>query len=217
MMYGRPDANVGDRGQRDQRLARLEGKQPALERQADGEHQGQRQHEHEAFDALSGPHMPAPGTNQAASATSTGFMPDVRSMVVARTEAVYRRSPRATAASQPDAAMPEGQRKSEPSDGAGIEKAREFDGPEHDGGQCRHHEDAPPARRAIGRGRSTALRSPADRKRQHRASGRPKVEPRAASAHGPLHAAAEERPLRTLMTDDVSECKRGAASQRQQR
>ena len=57
MMYGSADANVGDRGQRDQRLTRLEGKQPALERQADGEHQGQRQHEHEAFDALSGPQM----------------------------------------------------------------------------------------------------------------------------------------------------------------
>jgi hypothetical protein len=56
-----PDAHVRDGGQRDQRLARLEGKQPALERQADGEHQGQREHEDNAFDALSGPHMTRAG------------------------------------------------------------------------------------------------------------------------------------------------------------
>ena len=54
---GQPDADVRNRGQRDQRLTGLEGKQPALQRQADGEHQRQRKHENDAFDALSGPHM----------------------------------------------------------------------------------------------------------------------------------------------------------------
>ena len=145
-------------------------------------------------------------------------MPDVRSMVVARTEAVYRRSPRATASSQPDAAMPSGR---------AAAKRAVVPG-------SKNPANSMVQRTAVGaaemsrmrRQRAAALSGVvvrarcgrlAERKRQHRAGCRAKVEPRAASAHGPLQAAAEERALRTLMTDDVPECKRGAASHREQR
>ena len=85
MKYGSADAEVGERREADERLGQIERKQAAVNREADREHQRQRDEKDQALRPAAEPQVAGAGMAQDARHSSTSVPDCVSSAAVART------------------------------------------------------------------------------------------------------------------------------------